>query len=141
MPTARSKRTWSAQKITFNGHPIDTAKLEVRGTRASHTLAASISGPDLAIDLAASGSLAGTTWTGRVASLHVDTQQTGEWQLRQPFQLVASPQQIAASPFCWVSGDASICGQGSWQKGGPIALQATFARLPLSLMQPFVPGD
>ncbi len=79
----------------------DTADLGGEGTRADHKLSVVLTGKPLAVKLAAAGGLkAGGGYSGRLATLNLNSTDFGAWSLQRPVPLTLEQSRIAAGPLC-----------------------------------------
>lgn len=121
---------------------VETVALDGAGTRAAHEIRLAAKAPEGTLDLALAGGLDGTTtWNGTIRRLDLKNEQTGAWGLAQPAALTAGTTRASLRDFCWVSGQARLCGEGQWSKAGPWSASGTLADLPFSLFEPFLPPD
>ncbi|MEW8506981.1 MAG: translocation/assembly module TamB domain-containing protein [Candidatus Thiodiazotropha sp.] len=123
-------KQWQSLAIDINGEvPQHRLQIDLRGERVPQLFLAGISGLH-----------DGERWQGKLQRMKVSAPEVGEWQLESAMAYRLQAADYSLAPFCLVSGDARVCGEldadaDGWTGG------AEANRLPLSLMQPFLPGE
>lgn len=131
-----------AAGVTSGERRFETVTLDGAGTRGTHEIKLAVASPEGTLDVALAGGLSNdTTWNGTIRRLDLKNDQTGVWGLAQPAALTAGTQRASLRDFCWISGNARLCGEGEWSNAGPWSASGTIADLPFSLFQPFLPPD
>jgi translocation and assembly module TamB len=131
-----------AVKVGLGERRFETVTLDGRGTRGAHEIVLAVRAPEGTFDLGLAGGLAGTTsWSGEIRRLDLRNEQTGDWSLAGPAGLAAGTMGASLRDFCWTSGGARLCAEGSWNQTGPWNASGTVADLPFALFKPFLPPD
>lgn len=141
-PGGRIELDLDATQVGLGERRFDTLALDGEGTRQEHTVTLAVTAPEGALNLALAGGLVGTTdWAGEIRRLDLANEQTGNWGLAGPAGLAAGPAAASLRDFCWISGNARLCAEGSWDKAGPWSASGTLTDLPFALAEPFLPPD
>ena len=101
----------SARKLTAGGTTINSAQIDLEGTRTSHSLQLAVESPDYRAGLQLSGEMAPEMdWRGLLNSAHIDAfgQQLA---LADPTELSWEKEsgQFRVQPHCWQQKSASLC--------------------------------
>jgi autotransporter translocation and assembly factor TamB len=122
--------------------PFTRAILAMRGTQPRHRITAELTAPAANAQLAAAGGLHGKAWSGRLASLAIQSERAGDWELEQPVAVNASASSAAVGQLCLSSasfGPTRACGSGSWRPAGWRA-SSTVEHFPIALIDSLMPA-
>ena len=137
-----------AEAITAGENAVDSVVIRGGGTRPAHELSIRAHAGETRFATGLSGGLLeGTseasegspTWEGRLDSLIVYAEPTGEWRLADPAPIRASVDAAALEPACLAQEGSEVCLEGAWERNGPTAGAVRIAFLPLALAQPMLP--
>jgi translocation and assembly module TamB len=120
---------------------LDRLELSGGGTHGDHALTLVAAAPADSLVATLTGGVAGDGWNGSLDQLDLRTARFGEWALREPAPIRAGADSARLEGLCWGSGDAEACLAGEWSAvaGGRGSLEVQ--RVPLDLLQPFLPDD
>ena len=141
-PGGRTNADLRADGGRVGTQPFDRAVLALRGTQRSHRLTAKLTAPAAGADLAATGSIRGKAWSGRIGSLAIRTDRVGDWRLDQPAPLTASAASATLGNLCLSSasfGETRVCASGAWRPAGWRAA-STVEHFPVALIDSLMPA-
>ncbi|AOV16594.1 hypothetical protein BJI67_05490 [Acidihalobacter aeolianus] len=119
--------------------------LNASGHPSSQRLSLSAESADAHLNLSLEGgfSHAFSRWQGRLTRLATGTRVTGDWKLTRPAMIDVSRGQYAVSPLCLQDtrdASAHLCAQMKLA-GSQLNAQADWARIPLSLLDTWLPAS
>lgn len=126
------------------GQPIAEVRATAEGRASAHRLTLAVDAADLGrLALGASGAyeLDRTRWTGRLERLDVTQPVAGDWVLRGPVPVSASPDRADLGDLCVGREGASLCLNGSWDRPTGGRGQASVAALDLAWLAPVLPAE
>ena len=121
---------------------IPLARLDVRAQGAVENLRLQIDAdsPQTAgLSVAGQVQRRGNAWHGSLEQLRIEPERGNHWTLQAPAAFTASGPRFQLQPACLATtghGDARLCAQADWPSKG---LVVTSERLPLSLIEPWLP--
>jgi translocation and assembly module TamB len=127
--------------VRSGGFELDAVELTGGGMQADHALTLTAHAPADTLTAAVTGALAGGAWSGSLERLDLGMAHFGDWGLRQPAPLLASADSARLADLCWTSGDAEACLAGEWSSIGGGRGGVEIQRVPLALLQPWLPQD
>jgi translocation and assembly module TamB len=118
---------------------VDSATIELRGSRENHQITARTIGDSATVTLEASGSLRNKSWQGEVGQLSIETAEAGEWEIERSFRLAVTEGSVELDEACLTAREGGLCLGGSWSSESGWRVAAALERLPLTLLQPALP--
>jgi translocation and assembly module TamB len=123
-----------ATGVLAGGMNFDTVSLRADGTADRHQLRLDARGHELSTDLALSGSLQGSAWSGTLSALDLDVHGLPRWRLQQPSQLNWTDGAASLSDLCLTAGEPSLCVAGKQDKSGNLDASYRLRDVPLALV-------
>ncbi|MGD8699380.1 MAG: translocation/assembly module TamB domain-containing protein [Gemmatimonadales bacterium] len=118
---------------------VDSAHIELRGSKENHDLTARMVGDRASLTLEAGGGLQGKNWRGDLRQFSFLTEQIGDWRIEDNVRLAVSAGSVELGEMCVVSHEGSLCVGGSWTSEGSWQGTSSLRRLPFTLLGPFLP--
>lgn len=141
-PNGRIQLDVRSTGIQSGENRVEELTVQGNGTRGNHQIVASARTDQGRLDLALAGGLpTPSTWQGQIRRLDLRSDITGDWRLAGAAPLAASAERVRLDDFCWVSGRARLCAEGSWAQSGPWSVDSTLSDLPFDLFKAFLPPD
>jgi len=135
--------------LRLPGRAVDSLHLDASGRASDHrvTLAAKSGQTDLSLGIEGalvpnqSGVQSGDQWQwhGHLARLEFRSQAFGQWALGQAGEITASRSGIDIAQNCLTASPARLCLQGGWGRSGGWRGAVEARRLPLALLDPWLP--
>ncbi len=124
---------------------LQSARLRARGRTSDHWLDLDLQGPGEQLTARLEGGLDGSlaAWNGRLATLGVESDAFGVWQLAQPASLALAATNLRLGEACLqsVADAAQLCAQGDWGEAEGASLVARLEGLPLERLLSNVTGE
>jgi translocation and assembly module TamB len=137
-----------AETIAAGENAVDSVVVRASGTRPEHALSIRAHAADVRFATGLSGGLSeggsesggeSPSWEGRLDSLVVFAEPTGEWRLAGSAPIRASADAAALEPACLAQEGSEVCVEGTWEREGPTAGALRITALPLALAQELLP--
>ncbi|MEJ2509452.1 MAG: translocation/assembly module TamB domain-containing protein [Gammaproteobacteria bacterium] len=118
---------------------IDAVNIEATGRAARHRITIAAHTGEAKLQIAIDGALAQEHWRGRLTRLTFDSRPFGQWTLAQAGDITVSRAGIDLAQSCLTAAPARLCVQGGWQRGGNWQGTVQAKRLPLAMVDPWLP--
>ena len=122
---------------------IDEIRVGAEGKASAHQLTLAMDADGLGrLRLGASGGyeLDQTRWTGTLERLDLEQPLAGDWVLRRPVTIKASPERASLGDLCLGREEASICLSGDWDLAVGGQGQGSLDGLDLAWLAPLLPA-
>lgn len=146
---ARVDLDWAARgrneaRVSLSGlevasQVVDSAVVELRGSKEDHELRARMVNDRARLALEAGGGLRERRWQGDLRQLSLRTERIGDWRIEDSVRLAVSADSVAMETMCIVAQEGSLCLGGSWASKGEWRVTSSLRRLPLTLLGPLLP--
>ena len=124
---------------------LQSARLQVRGRTSDHRLDLDLERPGDSLTARLEGGLdpALPAWNGRLATLGVESDANGVWQLAQPAPLALAATQLRLGETCLqsVTDATQLCARGDWGEAEGASLVARLEGLPVERLLSNVTGE
>lgn len=133
-----------ASGLNMAGQLIDSVDLRISGTDQALNTRLDVQAGEQSLDASLDGSLSltATEWgyDGRLSELALTQSDIGRWRLAEPAPLRLGPNAYRLEQLCLVaeSQQGRLCAQGGLEEGSMLG-QFSLDRLPLALVQPYLP--
>jgi translocation and assembly module TamB len=141
-PEAPAELALRLSDIHAGGQRIDTVQVDLRGQASAHRLTLDVDAGDLGqLRLGAAGGfdLEQTRWSGRLERLDLVQPLAGDWSLRQPVAIRASPDQASLGELCVGREQGNICVAGDWDQATGSQGRGSLQDLDLAWLEPLLP--
>jgi translocation and assembly module TamB len=121
---------------------IDEIRVGAEGKASAHRLTLAVDAGDLGrLRMGASGGydLDQTRWSGTLERLDLEQPMGGDWSLRQPVAVSASPDRASLGELCLGREQASLCLSGNWDPAAGSQGQGSLDALDLAWLAPLLP--
>lgn len=124
------------QTSGVNAGGLAFTQVNVRGdgTAERHSLALTAHGSPLSTELALSGSLKGSAWSGTLSTLNVDFAGLPRWRLQQSTQLSYNDGALNLSELCLTAGEPLLCAAAKQDKAGNLDASYRLHGMPIALI-------
>jgi translocation and assembly module TamB len=121
---------------------VETLGLTVTGPLDAHQIRIVAKHPMAEVQLDASGALSldDNQWRGQLDRLDLALTDWGDWRLKSPVTVRASPELAQISPLCLRDSGTELCSELDWRPGGGTA-KATLSGFSLERLRPVLPED
>ncbi|WP_243047738.1 translocation/assembly module TamB domain-containing protein [Dyella sp. RRB7] len=123
-----------ATGVNAGGLAFTQVNLRGDGTAARHSLTLDARGSPLSTDLALSGSLKGSAWSGTLSTLDIDLAGLPRWRLQQSTQLSYNDGVMNLSELCLTAGEPLLCSAARQDKAGNLDASYRLHSLPIALL-------
>lgn len=122
--------------VQASGLEFDTAKIEARGTAASHRVHLDVRGPQLDASLALQGSWQAKTksWSGTLHDASLTPEGLPEWRQQQQAALSWRNGVASLAQLCLSAGEPSLCITADRKANGTLDARYHLQHLPLQLL-------
>jgi translocation and assembly module TamB len=120
--------------VTAGGLAFTQVALHGDGTAERHSLTLDARGSPLTTDLALSGSLKGSAWSGTLSTLNIDLAGLPRWRLQQSTQLSYNDGAMNLSELCLTAGEPLLCAAARQDKAGNLDASYRLHSLPIALL-------
>ncbi|MFO8152791.1 translocation/assembly module TamB domain-containing protein [Thioalkalivibrio sp.] len=123
---------------------IEEVRATADGRASDHRLTLAVDAADLGrVELQASGGyeLDRSRWDGRLERLDIAQTLAGEWALREPVRVSASPERAALGELCLGREEARLCLQGDWEERRGGQARASLEDADLAWLSPLLPPE
>jgi translocation and assembly module TamB len=123
---------------------INEIRAGAEGRASAHRLTLAVDAADLGrlrLEAAGGYALEQTRWTGRLERLDLEQPMAGDWSLRRPVAVSASPDRANLGDLCLGREQASLCLSGNWDQAAGSQGQVSLDALDLSWLAPVLPPD
>ncbi|MTW20135.1 translocation/assembly module TamB domain-containing protein [Allochromatium palmeri] len=141
-PSGRFSLQLRGRDLVAGGMSWSGLELRGDGQMSDHRLSARLTGQPLGLSLEATGALAeGGSYSGRVSSLQLDSQDWGTWSLQRPLPLTLDGERIVAGPLCLrqAAQGAGGCVGFEQTAAGRWAAELDLDRLDFALLKDLLP--
>ena len=121
-----------ATGVNAGGLAFQNVHLNGYGNAAQHHLSLTLQGQPLSADLALTGSLKGSAWSGSLATLTLELQGLPRWRLQQPTRLSWNNGIASLAELCLTAGEPLLCVSGNRDKAGNINANYRLHAVPLA---------
>lgn len=133
--------TLNADNVITAGQEISQVRLTGHGNPSDHFVAARISRQKLDATVHAQGSFADNQWDGNILTSNFTLPRSGQWNQRAAAKLHVAADAYSLEPTCWAHANSELCVKGNFHPKQPWAIQTYSDTLPLSLLDPWLPGS
>ncbi len=141
-PEAPAELTLRLAGIQAGSERIDEIHVDAQGQASAHRLTLTANAVDFGrLSLSATGSyeLERMRWNGRLENLDLEQPLAGDWSLRQPVPVSASPDQATLADLCLVREQSRLCMEGDWNQRSGSRARASVEALDLAWLEPMLP--
>jgi autotransporter translocation and assembly factor TamB len=131
----RNEASITASQLEIPGQVIDSLRIDLRGARDSHQLAAEIVSRDADVSLSAVGGFSERSWAGELVGVSIDSPEYGGWGVAEPTRLSVSDNSVVVSLLCLRERAGGVCLEGSWEKEVGWRAEAVFNEFPLEVLR------
>jgi translocation and assembly module TamB len=105
---------------------VETLGLTVEGALDAHRiqLTAKHSLAEVRLDAKGALTLDDSQWQGKLSRLDLDVTDWGDWRLKAPVTILASPTRAKVDPLCLRDSATELCSEVDWKPGGGTAKAA-----------------
>ena len=118
---------------------MDSVRASVQGTSEAHQVVARLRSEPLGMEVQASGGISERRWSGTLDRLDIGESPLGSWRLGEATTAAAGTERAMLGLACWVSGEARICLEGSWEAGGTTSGRFSVSGFPGSAVVELMP--
>lgn len=121
---------------------IEAVRAAADGRASDHRLTVAVDAADLGrVELRASGGydLDQVRWDGRLEGLDIAQALAGDWTLREPASITASPERAALGELCLGREDGRLCLEGDWDERTGGQGRASLEDADLAWLSPLLP--
>lgn len=123
-----------AAGVNAGGLAFTDVAVHGNGTAERHSLTLDARGSPLSTDLAVSGSLKGSNWSGTLSTLNIDFAGLPRWRLQQSSQLSYNDGAMNLSELCLTAGEPLLCAAAKQDKAGNLDASYRLHDLPIALV-------
>ncbi|MFO8005173.1 translocation/assembly module TamB domain-containing protein [Thioalkalivibrio sp.] len=141
-PEAPAQLALRLSGIQAGPERIDEVRVGAEGKASAHRLTLAMDAGDLGrMRLGASGGYEPdqTRWSGTLERLDLQQPMAGDWALRRPVAIRASPDRASLGDLCMGREGASICLSGDWDQAEGGQAQGSLDALDLAWLAPLLP--
>jgi autotransporter translocation and assembly factor TamB len=129
----------SVSGLAVANQSVDSAQLELGGTKERHELTVRMVGDRARLALRAAGRMRGTDWRGELTQFSISTERLGHWRTENSVGLLVSSDSVELDELCLLASERSVCLGGSWVADGNWRVVSSLEALPLGLLEPYLP--
>jgi autotransporter translocation and assembly factor TamB len=137
---SRSEARMTLTGLAVANQAVDSLDLTLRGTRESHELTARIASNMADIAFSARGALRGERWEGEIRDIGISNDEVGDWHMDGAASLTAAKTSAELEETCLIAEEGHLCVGGSWSSDGGWQVASSLEKLPLTLLDPFMPA-
>ncbi|TCV94180.1 autotransporter secretion inner membrane protein TamB [Luteibacter rhizovicinus] len=123
-----------ANGVSTSGMHFDRIAVHANGNQQKHQLTVDAKGKPLSADIALSGSLRDTSWTGTLSTLNLDLQGLPRWHLQNASQLSWNNGAASMSDLCLTAGDPLVCVAAKQDKAGNLDGNYRVRHIPVAML-------
>ncbi|MBS0002095.1 MAG: translocation/assembly module TamB domain-containing protein [Thioalkalivibrio sp.] len=143
-PEAPAELDLRLSGIQAAAQSIEAVRAAADGRASDHRLTVAVDAADLGrVELRASGGydLDQVRWDGRLERLDIAHALAGDWTLREPVRVTASPERAALGELCLGREDGRLCLQGDWDERTGGQGRASLEDADLAWLSPLLPPE
>ncbi len=121
--------------IQIQGEKISEARLQVKGNLENHHLDLSLSSSLGDLQCALAGGVQERQWQGELSRLLLQSDQFGEWRIKQAVPLRLAEKSCEISELCFFQDQVQLLFTGKWQRQGGWQIRGGVENFPLQLLE------
>jgi len=125
--------------LQLQNNAIEALNIEATGRAARHHVAIAARSGGTELQIGIDGALAEENWQGRLTRLAFSSRPFGQWTLARAGDVTVSRAGIDVAQNCVTATPARLCLQGGWQRGDGWHGAVQVRRLPLALVDTWLP--